>query len=62
MLEREEAGDDAQTHAAKLLEVLVLQCRGRIDHWLPPIVQTVLARLTAQVKTSELRTMLLQVG
>lgn len=26
-----ESGEEAECHAAKLLEVIVLQCKGRID-------------------------------
>ncbi|CAG5081080.1 Similar to Ipo7: Importin-7 (Mus musculus) [Cotesia congregata] len=51
-----DAGEDPECHAAKLLE-----CKGRIDHCITPLVQLVLERLTREVKTSELRTMCLQV-
>lgn len=27
-----DAGEDPECHAAKLLEVIILQCKGRIDH------------------------------
>lgn len=27
-----DAGEDSECHAAKLLEVIILQCKGRIDH------------------------------
>ncbi|CAL8324132.1 unnamed protein product [Lota lota] len=58
-----DAGEDAECHAAKLLEVIVLQCRGRgIDQCIPLFVEAVLERLTRGVKTSELRTMCLQVA
>ncbi|XP_021492115.1 importin-8 isoform X4 [Meriones unguiculatus] len=58
-----EVGEDAECHAAKLLEVIILQCRGRgIDQCVPLFVQLVLERLTRGVKTSELRTMCLQVA
>lgn len=57
-----DAGEDAECHAAKLLEVIILQCRGRIDQCIPMLVQLVLERLTRGVKTSELRTMCLQVA
>uniref|UniRef100_A0A673MF33 Importin N-terminal domain-containing protein n=1 Tax=Sinocyclocheilus rhinocerous TaxID=307959 RepID=A0A673MF33_9TELE len=40
-------GEDPECHAAKLLEVIILQCKGRGSSWL---------------KTSELRTMCLQVA
>nr|XP_033806562.1 importin-8 isoform X3 [Geotrypetes seraphini] len=58
-----DAGEDAECHAAKLLEVIILQCKGRgIDQCIPLFVETVLERLTRGVKTSELRTMCLQVA
>ncbi|XP_043944138.1 importin-8 [Protopterus annectens] len=54
--------EDAECHAAKLLEVIVLQCKGRgIDQCIPLFVEAALERLTRGVKTSELRTMCLQV-
>ncbi|XP_034942293.1 importin-7 [Chelonus insularis] len=56
-----DAGEDPESHAAKLLEVIILQCKGHIDQCIPSLVQLVLERLTRQVKTSELRTMCLQV-
>uniref|UniRef100_A0A0C9RDD3 Ipo7_0 protein n=1 Tax=Fopius arisanus TaxID=64838 RepID=A0A0C9RDD3_9HYME len=57
----EDAGEDPECHAAKLLEVIILQCKGQIDQCIPSIVRLVLVRLTREVKTSELRTMCLQV-
>ncbi|XP_068617369.1 importin-7 [Battus philenor] len=56
-----EAEDESEIYAAKLLEVMVLQCSGKIDNCLPSFVELVLNRLTRNVKSSELRTMLLQV-
>lgn len=56
-----EAGEDAETHAAKLLECMILQFKGRIDSCIHPFVELVLTRLTREVATSELRTMCLQV-
>ncbi|OXU20007.1 hypothetical protein TSAR_005120 [Trichomalopsis sarcophagae] len=56
-----DAGEDPECHAAKLLEVIILQCKGHIDNCIPPLIQLVLERLTREVKTSELRTMCLQV-
>uniref|UniRef100_A0A4W4GJU1 Importin N-terminal domain-containing protein n=1 Tax=Electrophorus electricus TaxID=8005 RepID=A0A4W4GJU1_ELEEL len=56
-------GEDPECHAAKLLEVVILQCKGRgIDQVVPLFVTTALERLTREVKTSELRTMCLQVA
>ncbi|XP_076861365.1 importin-8 isoform X3 [Brachyhypopomus gauderio] len=58
-----DAGEDAECHAAKLLEVIILQCRGRgIDQCIPLFVEAVLERLTRGVKSTELRIMCLQVA
>ncbi|XP_057289833.1 importin-7-like [Hydractinia symbiolongicarpus] len=54
-------GENAQSQAAKLLEVVALQYRGEIDNWLPIFVSLCLERLSMEVKTSELRVMLIQV-
>lgn len=56
-----ESGEDPESHAAKLLEVIILQCKGHIDQCIPSFVELVLTRLTREVKSSELRTMCLQV-
>ncbi|XP_012218774.1 importin-7 [Linepithema humile] len=56
-----ECGEDPECHAAKLLEVIILQCKGRINQCIPSLVQLVLERLMREIKTSELRTMCLQV-
>ncbi|XP_015370689.1 PREDICTED: importin-7 isoform X2 [Diuraphis noxia] len=56
-----ESGEEAECHAAKLLEVIILQCKGRIDHCIPSIVEVVLQRLVREIKSSELRAMCLQV-
>ena len=61
VLKTPDIGDDAQTHAAKLLEVVILQCKGRIDPYIRPITELVLSRLTGNVHLTELRTMCLQV-
>lgn len=54
--------EEAECSAAKLLEVIILQCKGHIDECIPSFVELALTRLTREVKTSELRTMCLQVG
>lgn len=56
-----EVGEDAECHAAKLIEVLILQCRHRIQNVIPNLLQLALERLSKSIKTSELRTMCLQV-
>lgn len=61
VLNNSDVGEDAQTHAAKLLECLILQFRGQIDQCIQPFVELVLTRLTRDVKTDELRTMCMQV-
>lgn len=58
---RGDVGEDPECHAAKLLEVVLLQCRGRIDSAAPLLVELAATRLLREVKTSELRTMCLQV-
>lgn len=55
-------GEDPECHAAKLLEVIILQCKGQIDFVIPMFVELALSRLTREVKSSELRTMCLQVS
>jgi len=53
--------EDAECHAAKLLEVVILQYRGQIDNVILTFVELALERLTRNVLTAELRTMCLQV-
>merc|ERR1712141_781642 len=56
-------GEDPECHAAKLLEVIILQCKGKnIDELIPLILDVVFTRLNKEIKTSELRTMCLQVA
>lgn len=61
ILNNNDVGEDAQTHAAKLLECLILQFKGQIDQCIQPVVELVLTRLTRDIKTDELRTMCMQV-
>lgn len=56
-----EIGEDAESHAAKLIECMILQFKGQIDDCIQPFVELALSRLTRDVKTAELRTMCLQV-
>lgn len=53
--------EETECNAAKLLEVIILQCRQRVNDAIPSFVELVLGRLIREVKTSELRTMCLQV-
>uniref|UniRef100_A0A7M5X8J5 Exportin-2 central domain-containing protein n=1 Tax=Clytia hemisphaerica TaxID=252671 RepID=A0A7M5X8J5_9CNID len=57
----EYTGEGAQCQAAKLLEVIVLQYRGHLDSTIPAFISLCLERLSMDLKTSELRVMLLQV-
>lgn len=57
----EDTDEDGQSHAAKLLEVVLIQFKGQIDEAVPLFVELALARLTREVKTTELRQMCLQV-
>ncbi|XP_028673781.2 importin-8 [Erpetoichthys calabaricus] len=58
-----DSGEDAECHSAKLLEVIILQCKGRgINQCIPLFVEAVLERLTRGVKSNELRIMCLQVA
>lgn len=61
VLTANEVTEEAECNAAKLLEVIILQCKGRINECIPIFVELALARLIREVKTSELRTMCLQV-
>lgn len=54
-------GEDPECHAAKLMEVIILQCKGQIDSVIHMFVELALTRLTREVQSSELRTMCLQV-
>lgn len=58
----DDSGEDEECHAAKLLEVVVLQCQNSLGQYLNSILQVVIERLLREVKTTELRTMLLQVN
>ncbi|CAH0547642.1 unnamed protein product [Brassicogethes aeneus] len=56
-----DCGEDPESHAAKLLEIVLLQCRKKIDSAAPMLVELAASRLLRKVNTSELRTMCLQV-
>ncbi|VDQ16740.1 unnamed protein product [Trichobilharzia regenti] len=51
-----------QMHAAKLLEVILLDYRGQINPYVPKYIELALARLTRPLTTSELRTLCIQVS
>jgi len=64
MLLEADPGEDPECHATKLLEVIILQCKDKhnIDDMIPSFIEVVFIRLSREIKTSELRTMCLQVG
>lgn len=53
--------EDAQRHACKMLEILVLEHPGKLDQLVPSIVQCALDRLTKTLETPELKTLCIQV-
>jgi hypothetical protein len=57
----DELTEDAESHAAKLFEVLLIQYKGLIDHAVLPIVNVVVTRMQRDISTRSLRTMCLQV-
>ncbi|CAH8535331.1 unnamed protein product [Schistosoma rodhaini] len=50
-----------QMHAAKLLEVILLDYRGQVNPYVPKYVELALTRLTRPLVSSELRTLCMQV-
>ncbi|XP_018649001.1 putative importin 7 [Schistosoma mansoni] len=50
-----------QMHAAKLLEVILLDYRGQVNPYVPKYVELALTRLTRPLVSSELRTLCIQV-
>lgn len=61
VLENGDAGEDAECHAAKLIECVILQFKGQIDNCIEPFITLALARLSKEIKTTELKTMCLQI-
>ena len=65
MLIEADPGEDPQCHAAKLLEVIILQCKCQghnINELIPSFIEVAFIRLSREIKTSELRTMCIQVS
>ncbi|KAF8565251.1 hypothetical protein P879_02198 [Paragonimus westermani] len=61
ILQTEESDENVQMHAAKLLEVLLLDYRGQINQYAPKFIEFALTRLTRPIVSSELRVMCIQV-
>lgn len=59
-----EGGEEDHVHAAKLLECFMLQCQGRVDQYILPIMQLVMNRFQHKFEESleSLRPQLLVVG
>ena len=53
--------EETECHAAKLLEVMILQFKGKIDEFLMSFVELALTRMTKEVKTDDLKTICMQV-
>lgn len=51
----DDPGEDPQTYACKLLEVMLLECKGRIDQYIPSVLEGPLARLTKNIMDPDLR-------
>ncbi|XP_015795656.1 importin-7 [Tetranychus urticae] len=56
-----DAEEEAESYAAKLLECMILQFKGQIDECIRPFVELVLTRLTREVKNTSLQQICLQV-
>ncbi|XP_054164898.1 importin-7-like isoform X2 [Oppia nitens] len=56
-----ESGEEAECHAAKLLECIILQFKGRIDTCIPSFVELAITRMTRNIEAEDLRTICLQV-
>ena len=50
--------DEVESHAAKLLEIVILQCHNKIDHVLPSLLKIVFERLAREIISTELRNVL----
>ncbi|OON18634.1 Importin-beta protein [Opisthorchis viverrini] len=61
IIQSDEQDETIQLHAAKLLEVLLLDYRGQINQYAPKFIEFALTRLTRPITTSELRVMCMQV-
>ena len=53
--------EETECHAVKLLEVIILQFKGKIDEFLMSFVELALTRMTKEVKTDDLKTICMQV-
>ncbi|KAG1666608.1 Importin-7 [Nymphon striatum] len=54
-------GEDTECHAGKILEVILLQYKGKIDTCVPSFVDLALQRLMKPILSSELRVMCIQI-
>lgn len=60
VLNSDDPGDDAESLAAKLIEVIILQFKGQIDTCIQPFLELTFARLTKECH-EDLKTMLLHI-
>jgi hypothetical protein len=50
-----DSGEEPQVYACKLLEVLLLECHGKVDQYIPNILEGPLERLTKHIQDPDLR-------
>ncbi|KAG9511316.1 Importin-7 [Fragariocoptes setiger] len=55
------AGEEIETYAAKLIEIVILQFKNQIDDCIPSFIELAVSRLGREIATTELRTLLLQI-
>ncbi|GAB1607703.1 importin-7-like isoform X1 [Argonauta hians] len=59
VLTSEKIGEDSECHAAKLIEVILLQYKGQIDQVVPSLIELAVKRLARNIESLELRSMCL---
>lgn len=61
ILNSQDTGEEIQSYAAKLLEIVILQFRDQINDCIPSFVELAIIRLRREIETAELRTLLIQI-
>lgn len=61
ILNSPDSGEDAQAHAVKLLECIIIQFKGQIDDCIHPFLELVISRWTREIANDDLKTMCLQI-
>lgn len=60
-LQDEDAGEIAHASACKMIEIIILKCKGKIDQFIDPFVQLMLARLHLEFVNPSVRILCLEV-